>query len=67
MGIGFLASCGQSGVSMDPAARQSIIDSLIQTNSESIKDSISQACEQRMKTDVITMADSIVNAAKASK
>lgn len=63
--IATLQSCGEQA-QMDPAAVQAKVDSLAAGKIEEMTAKATAECETRMTTEVKAMADSIVNAAKAT-
>lgn len=61
-----LLACSNSGVSINPLQQKAVIDSIVQAQSLTLKDSIEQVCTERLQTLAKTKADSIIqaNAAK---
>lgn len=60
-GLVLLTACSSdSGVSIDPAQQKATVDSLIQVKSESVKDSINRACEERIAKGALVKAKALV-------
>ena len=66
--LGMMWACtNTSGVSLDPAERDAMVDSIVQLKSVELKDSVDKACQMRMETDLTTAVDSIIKDILANK
>jgi len=57
-------SCTDNSVSLDTSQQQAVVDSLIESSSVALRDSVEQNCKSRMDGEVVAKADSVFKASQ---
>ena len=64
VGMTAMSSCTDNSVSLDTSQQQAVVDSLIESASVALRDSVEQSCKSRMDGEVVAKADSVFKASK---
>ena len=60
--LAVMGACNNTGISLDPSQIKMKADSIVQVQSTAIRDSANAACQERIQTQLVAKADSIVKA-----